>query len=241
MVPRKSPAPAAAKNSGDAECPKCGGYGLIIAGDGSLSKCDCGNWDDLQYRHALEKARIPRRYRNKTLEGFESVRGDAARQEIRKIAIAYASTFRTDESHGLLLRGGTGSGKTHIAVGILREVLRRGCSCLYCNVTDLLARLRETYHQASDEREGQILAEMETVDLLVLDDLGAEAPSDWMRDRLYLVINRRYENARSIIITTNCDDAELSARIGERAVSRIHEMCELQKFPSEDYRRRMMT
>jgi DNA replication protein DnaC len=116
-------------------------------------------------------------------------------------------------------------------------VLDRGFHGIYCNVTDLLDRLRGSYRQGADEEEAEILADMEGAELLVLDDLGAEKATDWVRDRLYLIVNRRYENSKPLIVTTNCDDVELRDRVGPRIVSRLYEMCApVDKFPEEDYR-----
>lgn len=221
-------------------CPKCGGYGLIVGEDGGVRRCDCGLWEDKQLGFALERARIPNRFLGKTMESFKVPKGDGERREIKKIAGSYAQAFTPDEQHGLLLRGGTGTGKTHVATAILHEILRNGFSGLYCNVTDLMARLRASYDRHSSDNEEAILEELVETDLLVLDDLGAEIPTAWVRDRLYLVINRRYEAARATIVTTNCDDGELRERIGdkmgERVVSRLHEMCEIVVFPEGDYR-----
>ncbi|MBX3730674.1 MAG: ATP-binding protein [Candidatus Sumerlaeia bacterium] len=229
-------AAAESKNGERAVCPHCGGYGLVVAPDGSVSKCACGLWDEEQYRVAVERARIPARFRSKRLATFKVGKSDAARREIRRFAESYAKTFRPTEEKGLVLRGGTGSGKTHIATGILHEVLARGYSGLYVNVSNLMARLQHSYDPESAERQEDILAEIERAELLVFDDLGAESAKDWIRDRIYLIVNNRYESCRPILVTTNCDDAELAARNGDRVVSRLHEMCAVLTFPDEDYR-----
>mgnify|MGYP005857013471 CR=1 FL=1 len=218
-------------------CPRCGGSGILIAEDMSTTRCDCGVWEREGFRMRHARARLPRRYERKTLKGFRAERGDTRRGKILEHARAYAKAFNPGQEMGLLLRGDKGSGKTHIAVGILIEVLRNGATGLYWNVTDLLAHLRQSYARDAEESESAILADADAVDLLVLDDLGAESATDWVRDRLYLIINRRYEAARATIITTNCDDLELAEKVGARIVSRIHEMCDpFDPFPGEDYR-----
>ncbi len=233
--PGKAPEAFEPEQSAD-ECPKCDGLGVIVADDGSTVKCSCGAWDMANVARALSRARLPERYRRKTLEGFKAARGDKARGRLRDAARSYAIAFEREEK-GLILRGVTGCGKTHLAVGILHDVLKRGFTGQYCNVTDLLTRLRESYSDESAEREGLILEEAGSVDLLVFDDLGAEMPTDWVRDRIYLILNRRYESARPVIVTTNCDDAELREKIGARIVSRLYEMCDrFEPFPKEDYR-----
>lgn len=218
-------------------CIKCSNAGLVFNDQGMLVPCDCGKWEELQRAARYAGAQIPPRFRNKRLESFEARRGEAAQLEVKESAKQYVKGFHAGETKGLLLRGGTGVGKTHIAVGILMEVLDKGVNGTYCNITDLLSRLRDTYTQGATDTEGAILEDLDRVDLLVLDDLGAEKASEWVLDRLYLVINRRYENARPIIVTTNCDDASLRERVGPRIVSRLYEMCMLiDKFPEKDQR-----
>lgn len=231
-----SPAASAAKAAAS-PCPKCADSGLVFNAQGLLVPCDCGKWEEHQRAARYAAAQIPPRFRNKRLDSFEARRGENAQMEVKESAKQYARGFHEREHKGLLLRGSTGVGKTHIAVGILMEVLDKGMSGLYSNVTDLLSRLRDTYNQGATDTEGAILDELDRVDLLVLDDLGAEKATEWVLDRLYLVINRRYENARPIIVTTNCDDAALRERVGARIVSRLYEMCMLiDKFPDRDHR-----
>lgn len=231
-----SPSPDASK-SAPPPCPHCADSGLIFNAEGLLVPCDCGKWEQLQRAARYVAAQIPPRFRNKHLDTYEARRGETAQLEVKSSAKSYAMGFHAREHKGLLLRGSTGVGKTHIAVGILMEVLDRNVSGLYCNVTDLLSRLRDTYNQGRTDTEADILEELDRVDLLVLDDLGAEKATEWVLDRLYLVVNRRYENARPIIVTTNCDDAGLRERVGPRIVSRLYEMCMLiDQFPEKDHR-----
>lgn len=162
---------------------------------------------------------------------------DRLREELKSNAKSYAKTFSRDEDRGIVLYGGTGTGKTHLAVGMLKEIINRGYSGVYYNVTELLNDLRSSYSKDSDLTEHSLLERIHTADIVVFDDVGAEAPSNWVLDRLYLMFNRRYENAKPVIITTNCTRGELKERVGERITSRLYEMCfPLGKFPEEDYR-----
>lgn len=218
-----------------ADCAICEGSGVVAGEDGVLRRCECGVWENEAFRLRHARAQLPKRYERKTLRGFKA--GDKVRARLLEHAWAYAKSFTPGQETGLLLRGETGCGKTHIAVGILIEALRTGATGLYCNVTDLLTRLRATYNSGAEETESTVLDDVDSVDLLVLDDLGAEAATDWVRDRLYLIVNRRYEAAKATIITTNCDDYELGQKVGPRIASRIHEMCDpFEPFPPEDYR-----
>ncbi len=131
---------------------------------------------------------------------------------------------------------------THLAVAVLCEVIRRGHTGRFWNFQDLLARLRESYNNPQSETEAEILESIAHADLVVLDDLGSENTTDWVRDRLYLIVNRRYESEKPMVITTNCSESELDQRIGQRTASRFYEMCGLPfpNFPDSDWRRAQM-
>lgn len=219
-----------------AVCPRCDGYGLAIDAEGAAAPCDCGVYGDRAASLRLRLAGIPARFAGKTFRNFEAK--TKAYRDVLDSARAYAEGFdRTYD--GLLMRGRTGSGKTHLAVAILHEAIRRGYTGHYCNFSDLLARIRDTYGDGAGVSEGDLLAPIEQADLLVLDDLGAESTTDWVRDRLYLIVNRRYEGNRPAIITTNCSEEELDRRIGPRTASRLYEMCGITfpPFPDADWRR----
>lgn len=192
-------------------------------------------------QHRLGEARIPRRFLNKSLKNFRSA--DPIRRKLLQGAEAFIKGFslKGEFYPGLIMEGPVGCGKSHLAVSILREVIAKGYSGLYYNSPDLLSEIRATYSNEEGPSEDVILEELGDVDLLVLDDLGAEKVSGFVLDRFYLIINRRYENCKPIIVTTNLDQETLINRLGERIVSRLLEMCqEFKHFPEEDYRRQKL-
>ncbi|OQB22100.1 MAG: DNA replication protein DnaC [candidate division BRC1 bacterium ADurb.Bin183] len=136
--------------------------------------------------------------------------------------------------------GTTGCGKTHLAIGILKAVIEKGYTGYYCNVVDFFTRLRDTFAGDTEYDEMDLLDKVARVNLLVLDDLGAEQPSVWKLDRLYALVNKRYEQNSPIIVTTNkLDVNDLEDFIGPRIVSRLCEMCQIMdKFPNADYRKK---
>jgi DNA replication protein DnaC len=89
----------------------------------------------------------------------------------------------------------------------------------------LLADIRATFDEASDRSYTELFDRLTTVDLLHIDDVGAEKSSDWVLEQLYAIINERWQEERSIIITTNLDDGALRAQIGSRTISRLEDMC----------------
>lgn len=227
----------APKETAEATCPRCDGIGFFIDETNTTRRCDCGAQDSRERQQRFAQAGIPRRFAEKSFENFRVPKGDKIRADVVRSANAWAQSF-TPTEQGLLLRGSPGSGKTHIAVAILRTVLDRGYSGLYWNFSDLLESIRNTFGGESTQTQDDLLGPVDRCDLLVLDDVGAESASDWVRDRLYLIVNRRYEAARPLVMTTNCTEAELAARVGPRTASRLYEICaeSFPPFPREDWR-----
>src|SRR4029077_13305470 len=141
----------------------------------------------------------------------------------------------TVEGRGLLLMGGCGAGKTHLAVAALVEIINSGKPgrVLFCNFQDLIQEIQASFDAEAAVSKSEILRPLLEVDLLVLDELGSQKPTQFVQDVLYYVINSRYNTERATIFTTNYfDDASvdgqrLQDRIGDRLRSRLHEMTEL--------------
>lgn len=198
--------------------------------------------DDLQARMIaqlrLRESNIPPKYLGKSFENF--LTRDKKRKDLLTAAQAYVEGFNTQEKNkylGLFFAAPTGAGKTHLAAAILKAVILKGYSGVYCNVPRLLEVLRDLMFDRAAYDDRGFLARCENSDLLVLDDIGAETITGWVQDRLYLLVNRRYEDMGRTIVTTNCDDTALRERIGERVESRLVEMCNNRwVFPHEDYR-----
>ena len=220
-------------------CPKCEDRGYILSEDGAIP-CDCQA--EARTQRIIKAAGIPPRFANKSLRSFQII--SPKHKEIIDFAGSFIRTFHTKAPNhptkGLLLVGGEGTGKTHVAIAILREILAKGFRGLYWNVPELFLELRRTMGTSTDLDEAAILDEAVETDLLVLDDLGAEKVSEYVMDRLYVLINGRYESDLPTIITTNRTLEELRAQLGPRIVSRISEMCMMMTFPPGDYRLRNM-
>jgi DNA replication protein DnaC len=194
-------------------------------------------------RKRLERARIPPRFMDKTLEAFKA--RDKIRKELARAAELYVRGFDMnlpmDEIRGLLMSGPVGCGKTHLAVAILQQIIDKGYSGLYYNSPNLLRDIRATFDDGSELTEDDLLEEVTSTDMLVFDDVGAERSSEFVLDRFYLVINQRYEAGKPVIVTTNLDHEAMTERLGERIVSRLLEMCQpFGPFPAEDWRKKNM-
>jgi DNA replication protein DnaC len=140
--------------------------------------------------------------------------------------------------------GSCGVGKTHLAAAILRELINKGVPCLFYESGALLKEIQNSYNPVSQTSEGKVLTPVYETDVLVLDELGATKPTDWVRDTMMQIINARYNDKKLTIFTTNyldiqrCGQEErLEERVGVRLRSRLYEMCktvlvERQRLPS---------
>ena len=238
-VPRKGRKAASAKAA-----PHAGKTATALAEPAPPSLADAAWQGDFLGELRLENARIPPRFLGKTLENFLAER-NARRKAILGDADSYVRSFNFDTAppSSLLLRGGVGCGKTHVAVAILRAVIAKGYRGLYYNMVDLLADIRRTYSDDHAIDEAEFLDDLLAPDLLVIDDLGAEKTTEWVNDRLYLIVNRRYDAERPLLVTTNLMTIEeMEQKLGKRITSRLCEMCQLPfpEFPDEDFRKKHM-
>ena len=148
---------------------------------------------------------------------------------------------------GLLFMGPAGVGKTHLAVAIIRGLIHKGFAGIFCEFGALLKEIQDSYNPISKSSELKVLAPVYQTDVLVLDELGATVPTDWVRDTMYQIINKRYNDNKLTIFTTNYfdeplpgrDKGALEERITPRLRSRLYEMCTKVVIEGEDYRRHM--
>jgi DNA replication protein DnaC len=217
-------------------CEDCFGTGTKLDPVKGARPCPCRKPD--RFRKLLAAARIPRRYEKCSFANFISVPGtpqDNALLHAHKFANEYPAVER-----GLLFMGPAGVGKTHLAVSIIKDLIEKGFVCLFYEFGSLLKEIQDSYNPISKSSELKVLAPVFQANVLVLDELGASVPTDWVRDTMYQIINKRYNDNKLTIFTTNYLDRnkELEERITYRLRSRLFEMCTNLVIDGEDYRRR---
>jgi DNA replication protein DnaC len=255
-------------------CPICNGTGWAPvmnseSGEGEPSmqgvrRCDCKL--ETRIQRLLKNACIPRRYERCSFESYtfpsKTYPGTESQKHAKEFTKKFAEEYPLVDV-GLLFIGPCGVGKTHLAVSILRSlILNKGIECRFYDFRELLKEIQNSYNPVSQTSEMAILEPVLTVDVLVLDDLGAIKPSLWVQDTVGYILNSRYNDKRTTLLTTNFLDTEpyvppeedmrrskkeraavnypveesLTDRIGARMRSRLFEMCKKIEIQGQDFR-----
>src|SRR5947209_16047772 len=224
-------------------CAFCFGPGMEVVPCKGARRCRC-RADDAR-KKLLEAARIPRRYEGCSLSNYQPAANNGSQLRAFNYAFRLAREYPS-ANRGLLFMGTCGVGKTHLSVAILRELIeKKGVPCLFYEFGSLMKEIQNSYSPVSQTSELTVLAPVMEAEVLVLDELGAAEPTDWVRDTMMQVINARYNDKKLTIFTTNYADTRrtpaeetLEDRIGARLRSRLYEMCKTVMIEGEDFRRR---
>jgi DNA replication protein DnaC len=220
----------------------CDGSGFVVdEATMTASDCRCRAARIGRARARSLSAVIPRRYRGVSFERppvSDMLRDPDAREQVA-IVRRYVDEIdaNLDAGRGIWLLGKTGTGKTTLAMLISKAALDAGRSVAIYSLPRLLAEIRTTFDDAARQSYVELLDRLTAVDLLHIDDVGAEKTSEWVLEQLYALINARYEDQRAVVITTNLGADALVDQITERTVSRLEEICELLPLRGEDARR----
>jgi DNA replication protein DnaC len=216
----------------------CDGSGWVIEDD-LASPCACRERRLAQARSRGVNKTLPAKFRSVSFDSppvsdmARDPRSRAVVSAVRDYTGNLADNLAT--GRGLWLSGDVGTGKTTLAMLVSKLAVEAGRTVAIYSLPRLLARIRRTY-DAQDESYSGFFDRLTSVDLLQIDDLGAEKQSEWVLEQLYSIVDERYVTERSIIVTTNLPFEKLSEQVGERTVSRIAEMCEQLPLFGDDRR-----
>jgi|WetSurMetagenome_2_1015567.scaffolds.fasta_scaffold07766_7 DNA replication protein DnaC len=219
-------------------CPRCSGSGWEPV-DGGVRRCGC--MGSVRVGRLISEARIPKRYEHCDLESY------LPQNESQKKAKLYVQRFLDKYPQidvGLLFLGTCGVGKTHLAVALLKQVImEKGDGGLFYDFRDLLREIQASWNSVSQTSELEVLRPVLEAKVLVLDELGANKPTEWVRDTIAHIINCRYNEEKLTIFTSNYLDKpakqgeeNLTDRIGMRLRSRLFEMCREVEIQGPDFR-----
>ncbi len=216
----------------------------------------------------LVRARIPRRYEHCDFDNFETDLWEGGRSEganfdrslaqAKLVVQGFARNYPAGGETGLLLMGPCGVGKTHLAVAALRELMVRGHEARFYDYRELLKELQASYDPDHPVSEMGVLEPVLKAEVLLVDDIGASKPSPWALDTIGHILNKRYNENRVTLLTTNYPDRpdaetpvarmpsgermsvqredNLVDRLGQRVRSRLYEMCRTVEILAPDWR-----
>lgn len=222
-------------------CPRCGGTGWErVEPGGMVRHCVCSEQERL--KTLLKDAHIPKRYEHCDLESY--IPREPSQKAAKLVVAKFIDQYPLVDV-GLLFLGGCGVGKTHLAVALLKEVVKKtGDRGLFYDFRDLLREIQGSWNSVSQASELDVLRPVLDARILVLDELGANKPTVWVRDTISYIINCRYNEKKVTIFTSNYLDnpsrmgeETLIDRIETRLRSRLYEMCSVVEIGGDDFRK----
>jgi DNA replication protein DnaC len=215
-------------------CPdgRCDGSGFLLDETARLARpCSCRPARLARRRAAALERRIPRRYREVSFDREPLISIERANPHVVREVRRYVRTIaeQLDAGRGVWFTGDVGTGKTTLAMLISKAAMDADRTVAIYSLPRLLAQLRDSFSDDARHSLSDLVDRLSAVDLLHIDDVGAEQTSPWVLEQLYTIVNTRYEDGRAILLTTNLvrkeGDEALRRQIGDRTVSRLYEIC----------------
>lgn len=172
-----------------------------------------------RFETRIREANIPLRFENATFETY-IIRSTAQNNNLIK-CLDYANNFTPGV--GMLLCGTTGTGKTHLAIAVVRRVIAQDSSAMYGRTAQMLQEVKSTYNKSSEVTQGEVIKKYTAPDLLVLDEIGVQFGTDTEKQILFEILNSRYEQVKSTILVSNLAVKGVEEFIGARLVDRMKE------------------
>ncbi|MDP9133967.1 MAG: ATP-binding protein [Actinomycetota bacterium] len=227
-------------------CPdgRCDGSGFLFDEAARVARpCSCRPARIARKRAAALEGRIPKRYREVSFEREPLISIERANHSVVREVRQYVRNVaeRLETGKGIWFTGDVGTGKTTLAMLISRAAMEADRTVAIYSLPRLLALLRDSYQDDAEYSLNELIDRLSAVDLLHVDDVGAEQTSPWVLEQLYTIVNARYEDGKAMLLTTNLitieGDAALREQIGDRTVSRLNEICGEPKAMFGDDRR----
>jgi DNA replication protein DnaC len=219
-------------------CPHgiCDGSGIVLGEDDVSRPCACRSGLINKALTSRLDTRIPKKFRGMWFDRKPVADMDPAL--IRAVELYVRDIDRNlERGRGLWFYGDVGTGKTSLAMLVSGAAERAGRSIAVYSVPRLLTAIRSTYGEGANSSYSELFDRLCEVDLLQLDDVGAERQTEWVLEQLYAIVNERWQSERAVVVTSNLSELDdLRAQIGARTVSRLAEMCEVIPVMGRDLR-----
>ena len=204
--------------------------------DIQLAKEAWANHERIMSEKAIERfelhSLIPPKLKTASFDNYDPQnKGQAkAMQRLQE----YAEHFDPKSGINILLTGEYGTGKSHLTVATIFRLLEKGYSAIFVDLPQLFTKIKASFKKDSEISEEEILQTLKSVDILVLDDLGAESMTDWRKETLLQLINARA--GKCTLYTSNLASEEIFEHIGQRNFSRLFAETEVFKITGKDMR-----
>lgn len=220
-------------------CPHCSEAMVAEANAKSMAQA-ADELKESRIAARIAQTGVPRRLSGATLTTYRVDAGEA-QEGAMKVVCDYARNLpaKVEAGDGLLMTGNVGTGKTHLSCALLRHaVIKHDMSAKYITAPGLFAAIRESY-RGDGKSEVEIIDDLASVALLVLDEIGIGKGSEHELGVLYQLLGRRYDECRPTIMATNLTPAEFREWMGDRLADRLRENCRGVLFNWESNRGRV--